>query len=151
MSGTTRERELALAVIDAQHGEYAPANVSHELAVVLRDLADDEPTYGLELFERRALELINAIERSLAPRHDGQLVIYEANAILQLGDGNSVKLGDLADPRQLDRAHAVRSRQHAGQVVAYAAWAASYIEWRQAMVDTGLPLREAITPEVEEE
>jgi hypothetical protein len=139
-----RERELADAVLAGTTGEYEPAVLAGELAQRLRELGDADTTYGLELLERRALELINAAERARAPRHDGQQMLFDDEAILQLGDGRSVRLGQLEDVAQLDRAHAVRTRQHAGQMVSQAAWVTSYVEWRRAMIDTGLPLREAI-------
>jgi hypothetical protein len=139
---TTLERELAEAALARPTGEYDPAMIAHSLALDLREI--DDENYALELLERRALELINDVERSRAPRNDGQQVLFDEDAILQLGDGRSVRLGHIDDPTQLDRAHVVRTRQHAGQVVSYAAWTTSYIEWRGAMIETGLPLRDAI-------
>jgi hypothetical protein len=138
------ERELAERVLAPLAGEYDPSIAAAELAVMLQELAETDSTYGLELFGRRALALINEVERSLAPRHDGQQMLFDEAAILQLGDGRSVRLGHVDDPAQLDRAHAIRTRQHAGQVVAYAAWTTSYIDWREQMVSSGLPLRDAL-------
>lgn len=144
---TTRnvtERELTDETLDSREGEYDSAVAAHDLALKLRDLGADDSNYGLELYERRAMELINDAERRRAPQHNGQEMLFDEDAILRLGDGRSVRLGQVDDPTQLDRAHAVRTRQFAGQVTSHAAWTESYLKWREAMVATGRPLIEAV-------
>jgi len=142
------EYELANRLIDEKNDEYDRANLDDRLAGELR--ARSEPGYDDALYLERAIAINDAVERNRAPRHDGQRVLFDVDAVLALGDGRSVRLGAIRDRSQLDRAHATRTRQYHGQTVAYAAWTESYIAWGDAMDSTGLPLAQAIADDVDE-